>query len=154
MGKGTRILRDNTKVLPGEMGEPERREHRTKEATNMLCVLNQLSIRRSHEKPRKERPQRAQTGKNKGGKEQKFRRGHRDDLPDMQEELYEPKDDEAAYENGAWGNSGVTSMQRMREKNPNQVDTAGTPKNKLRRREKLEGDERRRQRYCFLARGN
>ena len=111
MGEGTRILRDNAKVLPGEVGEPERRKHRTKEATNMLRVQNQLSVRRSHEEPREKGPQGAQTGESKGSKKEKFRRGHRNDLPDMQKELYEPKDNEATHEDSARGNPGVSSMQ-------------------------------------------
>ena len=139
MGKRTKILRDNAKVLPGEVGEPERREHRTKEATNMLRVQNQLSVGRGHEEPRKEGPQGAQTGESKGGKKQEFRRGHRDDLPDVQKTLYEPEDDEARYENGARGNPGVSNMQWMREEIPNQVDTTGTSKDKLRRGEELGG---------------
>ena len=138
MGKGTKILRDNTKVLPSEVGEPERRKHRTKEATNMLRVQNQLSLGRSYEEPRKEGPQRAQTSKNERGKKQEFRRKHRDDLPDVQEKLYEPKNDERTHEDGARGDPGVPNMQRMREEVPNQVGTTGTPENELRRREKLE----------------
>ena len=38
MGKGIKILWDNAKVLPGEVGEPARREHRAKKTTNLLRV--------------------------------------------------------------------------------------------------------------------
>ena len=58
-------------------------------------------------------------------------------MPDMQEELHEPKDDETTYENGTRSDAGVTDMQRMRKKIPNQVDTTGTSEDKLRQREKL-----------------
>ena len=119
VGERTRILRNDAKVLPSEVGKLERRKHRAKEATNMLRVQNQLPVRGSHEEPRKEGPQGAQTSGSKGGKEQEFRKGHRDDLPDMQKKLYEPEDDAATHEDGAWGNPGVPNMQRVREKIPN-----------------------------------
>ena len=60
-------------------------------------------------------------------------------MPDVQEKLYEPEDDEATHEDGARGNPRVSNIQWMRKKVPNQVDTAGTSKNKLRRGEELEG---------------
>ena len=140
MSEETRILWDNAKVLPGEMGEPERRKHRTKENANMLRVQDQLPVGGSHEEPCEEGPQGTQRSRSKGGKEQEFRRRHRDNMPDVQEELHEPKDDETTYENGTRGDTGVTDMQRMREKIPNQVGTTGTSEDKLRWRKELEKD--------------
>ena len=158
VGKETWILRDSAKILSGEMGEPERRKHRTKETANMLHMQDQLPIGGSHEEPREEGPQGTQASGNKGGKEQEFRRKHRDDVPDVQEELHEPKNDETTYEDSTRGDAGVTDMQRMREKVPDQVDTTGASENQLRggkelRRKIKGGSGVRRERGIFFSRG-
>ena len=113
MGKETWILRDSAKILSGEMGVPERRKHRTEETANMLRMQDQLPIGGSYEESREEGPQRTQASEDKGGKKQKFRRKHRDDMPDVQEELHEPKDDETTYEDSTRGDTGVADMQRL-----------------------------------------
>ena len=137
IGKETRVLWDSAKILPGEMGEPEGGKHRTKETANMLRVQNQLPVGRSHEKPREEGPQGTQTSENERVKEQELRRRHRGNVPDVQEELRKPKDNEATYEDGTRSDTRVTDMLWMREEVPNQVDTTGTPENKLQWRKEL-----------------
>ena len=108
----------------------------------MLCVQNQLPVGGSHEEPREEGPQGPQTSEDKRGKEQELWRRHWDNVPDVQEELHKPKNDEATYEDGTRSDTRVTDMQRMREEVPDQVDTTGTSEDKSRWRKELREEKR------------
>ena len=119
------------------MGQPEGGQHRQEETTDMLRMQDKLPVRRSNEEPCKEGPQRTQGRQMERVEKREIRHGHGHEMPNLREGLYEPKDDEATYEDGTRSHPRVTDMQRVRQAISNEGEAAGTPEDKLRRGKEL-----------------
>ena len=83
MGKDTQLFWDTTKILPGTMGQSQRRKHRQKKTANLLRMQDELPLKRGDEKPREEGSWEPQRGQEKRSEKREIWNGERNHMPNV-----------------------------------------------------------------------